>query len=189
VEIDVFFSYVPGLRDELTERMLQHWKGLGYSPIVLTPESLKCSDFDFQSARRIYADATARSGIYILTDDDMECITDPDLGLQAMEEHPDFGIISAFPANCTIQRWTPENYEAFEDLSVSEHVSVGGIRIIRKGALIKGWPPQTEKGYDREHGEAMRVGGYRVGYSQHFRAIHHGEGISTLYPKAEATYA
>lgn len=163
--------------------MRKNWLGLGVNLRLLSPKKLGCSDSDFQKLRRAAADVLAKDAIYILTDDDVEPITPIALGLQAMEAHPEFAIISAFPANCNISRWTPVDYEPFEDMSVMEHYSVGGIRICRRGAMFKGWPLQTGQGYDTEHCEQLRTCGYRVGYSQHFRMTHHGEGKTTVWNK------
>lgn len=163
--------------------MRKHWLGLGVNLRLLTPKILGCSDFDFQLNRRACAEAMAKDPIYILTDDDCEPITPIDLGLKAINEHPEFAIVSAFPANCVIHRWTPADYEPFEDMSVMEHTSVGGIRIIRRGSMYKGWPEQVGNGYDKEHCEQLRQCGYRVGYSQHFRMVHHGEKNTTIWGK------
>lgn len=179
---EVFFCSVSD-RGGLAEKMRKNWLGLGVNLRLLTPKKLGCSDFDFQKLRRAAADVFAKNEIYLLVDDDCEPITAIDLGLQAMESHPEFAIISAFPANCNIGRWTPENYEPFEDMSVTEHHDVGGIRICRRGSMVKGWPEQTRNGYDPEHCEQLRACGFRVGYSQHFRMIHHGENNSSIWGK------
>ncbi len=181
-KVEVFFSTCDP-RNGLAEKMLAHWQGLDVQIKVLTPKLLGCDNFSFQKLRRAAADVMAKNIFYILTDDDIQLITPLELGIQALREHNDFGIISAFPSNCNISRWTPENYEAFEDMSVTEHHDVGGLRFIRRGSMLKGWPEQYRKGYDAEHCEAMRSSGYRTGYSQHCRAVHHGEGNSSLYPK------
>lgn len=163
--------------------MRKYWLGLGVNLRLLTPRKLGCSDIQFQKLRRAAADVLAKDPIYLLVDDDCEPITPIDLGIRALEEHPDFAMVSAFPSNCAIHRWTPEGYEPFEDMSVMEHYSVGGIRIIRRGCMIKGWPEQTRAGYDSEHCEQLRNCGFRVGYSQHFRMLHHGEGKTTVWDK------
>lgn len=175
--IQVFFTTC-GSRNGLAEKMLDHWKGLDVDLKVLTPKLLGCTPLSFQKLRRAAAEAMARDIYYVVADDDCEVTTSLQLGIDAILNHPDFGIISAFPANCNIHRWTPEDYEPFEDLSVMEHYSVGGIRIMRRGCMVKGWPEQEGKGYDREHCEAMRNSGFRVGYSQFFRMVHHGEGLN-----------
>lgn len=172
----VFFCTC-GSRNGLAEKMLDHWKGLDVDLKVLTPKLLGCDALSFQKLRRAAAEVMARDSFYVVTDDDCELITPLELGLEAIKSHDEFGMISAFPSNCNISRWTPEDYEPFEDMSVTEVHSVGGIRIIRRGSMLKGWPEQDGRGYDREHCQAMRNSGFRTGYSQFLRMIHHGEGL------------
>lgn len=67
-------------------------------------------------------------------------------------------------------------------MEVMEHISVGGIRFCRKG-LIEKWPPRDAEcmGYDLIHSDALRDVGYRVGYLQHVRMEHLGEGKTELW--------
>jgi hypothetical protein len=177
---EVFFCSVNS-RNGLTEKMYEHWLGLGVSIRPLSPRNFNCTNFDFQRLRRAYADAFAHNEIYLLVDDDVEAITDYQIGIKALEEHPEFAIISAFPSNCNISRWTPENYQVFEDLDVTEVNDVGGLRVIRRGCMKNGWPEQSRVGYDLEHCTALRKAGYKVGYSNHFKCLHHGEHKSQLW--------
>ncbi len=148
----------------------------------------------FQIRRRIDAEEKSASDIYILTDDDMlpmskTIISD---GLALMAKYPEFGILSAFPASASIHPWMPEKYEweaaaqrgmarfPIVNDDVMEHVSVGGLRFCRKG-IVQKWPDFTGPGYDKEHCEAIRVAGYRVGYMLNVKANHLGEGFSTTW--------
>lgn len=151
----------------------------------LTPQRLGCGDYAFQKIRRAAADVMAKGEIYLLVDDDVEPVTNISIGVDALITHPQFAMLSAWPVNASIHRWTPEKYDVFESLQVTEHFSVGGLRVVRRGCMTKGWPEQKHKGYDTEHCEQLRVAGWRVGYSQFLRMIHHGEGKSDLYPKIE----
>jgi hypothetical protein len=177
--MEVFFCSAPhsAHRAEIATQMRAIWSALdGVKLVDLTPRILGCDHFSFQKLRRAAADVMAKNEFYILTDDDCEPITDFNIALGAIREHPEFAILSAWPENASIQRWTPEDYTPYEDLAVMEHHSTGGIRMTRRGSMIKGWPEQLHNGYDAEHCQWLRHSGYRVGYSQHFRMIHHGEG-------------
>ena len=130
-------------------------------------------------------------------------------GIACLRLHPNFGIVSAWPVNAKINRWEPSEdtmrclvcfgmrratgcgncggsgvfsytYQPFEDLTVMEHHSVGGLRFCRKGALTE-WPEQDGPGYDQAHCQALRKEGYRSGYSQHARATHLGEGKTEVW--------
>jgi hypothetical protein len=184
-KLEVFFCTAPQSegRSAIAAGMLDWWRSQDVRLRVVTPELAGCELEKFQRWRRIYSDVMAGSDIYILTDDDMQPVTDWRIGVEAMIEHEDFAIISAFPANCTINRWTPEDYDTYEDLDVMEHHSVGGLRVMRRGSMVKGWPKQDGIGYDGIHCESLRESGFRVGYAQHFRAIHLGEGCSDIWLK------
>jgi hypothetical protein len=181
----VFFCSAPDTdeRAELAERMFRHWQGLDVDLRLLTPDVLDCSPFEFQRERRVFAEKTAPDWFYIVADDDYEMTTPIDLGINALNINMDFAILSAWPQNAHISRWTPENYEPVETLTVMEHTDVGGVRFMRKGCFNKGWPKQTRWGYDREQAEMLRATGWRVGYSIHCRGIHHGEGHTTIWDK------
>lgn len=181
---EVFFCTC-GSRDGLAEKMREHWLGLNVNLRVITPKILGCDNFSFQKIRRAAAEVMAKSEIYILADDDCSLITPLELGIQALRSRDDFALVSAFPANCNIERWTPEDHEPYEDMNLMEHYSTGGIRIIRRGCMVKGWPEQVRVGYDSEHCEALRSSGYRVGYAQHCRMEHWGEGKSSIWPNPE----
>lgn len=180
--LEVFFCTCPQTerRQDIASTCQAIWEVMDVELTVLTPQRIGCSDFDFQKKRRMVADLWATNDIYVLTDDD--CIPyDIEKAVHALHAHPEFGIISLWPQNATIQLWTPESYQVLEDLEVTEHHDVGGVRICRKGSMQKGWPPQYRRGYDAEHCEAIRASGYRVGYSQHARMMHLCEGDSSLY--------
>lgn len=185
--IECFFCSSPqsSQREELAQHMFDFWKnqpGIILRP--LDPWVLGCSDRAFQRERRIYAEENAQGEIYILTDDDMEPETSIlekwiSEGVKILAKHPDFAILSAWPANANIVPWTPEEYRPKENSMVLEHVSVGGLRFIRKGA-IQGWPDQKGSSYDTEQCESIRKDGLRVGYFKNLKAVHHGEGKSSL---------
>lgn len=188
--MEVFFCTCPITeeRKSIAQSCLAIWKVMDVELTVLSPYSLFCSKSDFQRQRRIVADELAKRDVYILADDD--CIPhNIDKGIRALRSHPDFGILSLWPENANIVRWTPEGYEIQEDLEVMEHYSVGGIRICRKGAMLKGWPQQSGLGYDAEHCDALRASGWRVGYSQHSRMFHLGEGKSEVWSQSSSQVA
>lgn len=109
-----------------------------------------CCIADFQRERRIYADEVSQTDPYILADDD--CLLPSYLELfqavnvfryyneRILRDSNRFAVLSLIPSNAPISEWTPEDYTPFSDDIVMEHVSVGGIRICRKG-LLKNWPP------------------------------------------------
>lgn len=196
MDLEVFWCSHPTTseRAAIAARTLELWQKVPYTHLqILTPGNLNVTPHEFQRERRIYADEAAQGPFYILTDDDCLPIeADISLrafrhslaiGLETLKGHPEFAILSAFPANATIHRWTPppEKYLPYEDLQVMEHVSVGGLRVIRRGSMTKGWPPlDSNLHYDALHCSALRAAGWRVGYCQFFRCDHLGEGKSTL---------
>lgn len=131
-------------------------------------------------------------------------------GLETLGRYGDrpnrFAILSAFPENATINPWTPgeevvvcycgKNYtcpschgrghyrepvHVFEDLEVMEHVSVGGLRFCRRG-VMEAWPQRDPDaaGYDLIQADTLRGLDWKVGYLQHVRYTHLGEGHSDL---------
>ena len=179
---EVFLCSAPRTEERVSIARSIHewWKAQPVKLIILTPRSVGCDGFEFQSIRRKIAESISNAD-YIVADDDCLPMSDFEFGFEALASHQDFGIISAWPANASIARWTPEDYIPFEDSKVREVNDVGGIRVCRKGAMSKGWPPQTRKGYDPEHCQALRMAGYRVGYSLEFKMQHLGEGNSDLW--------
>ena len=177
--IDVFFCSVPG-REDVTLAGLASW-GARPGIRILEPNLLGVSAFEFQKERRVWAEKYSTGPYYVVTDDD--CV--PPLGewlseaTAIMDRHPEFAILSLMPENATIQRWTPENYDAFEDDEVMEHIDVGGVRVCRKGMLTE-WPEQTKRTYDREQCTAIRDKGFRCGYYRHITQVHLGEGRTSL---------
>lgn len=126
--------------------------------------------------------------VYILTDDDMEPLFYFNKAVKIMLDRPWFGTLSAWPENATINRWTIEGYNVFEDQEIMEHIDVGGLRFVRKGAC-RLFPQQTRIGYDREHCFGMRISGFRVGYFKNLHAVHHGEGASDIWGIPQKTFA
>lgn len=148
---------------------------------TITPQILECNAFEFQSKRRIYADEHAKSDVYVLADDDVLLPSQsPVKGMiELMKRYPQFVILSLYPSNANIMPWTPEGYEPIRNNEVMEHVSVGHVRFHRKD-VVKNWPAQTRAGYDTEECEQIRKEGGRVGYALQFKAVHLGEGVSSL---------
>jgi len=146
----------------------------------VTVEVLSGKGREWQSKRRQEAESRATGEVYCCADDD--CLpgfssVDDLIGL--FRAYPDFAILSAWPSNCDIQRWTPEGYRAHHGPDIEEHVSVGGIRFVRKGAQAE-WPPQEGNWYDRTQADWLREHGWRVGLLTNKQCIHLGEGFSTL---------
>lgn len=170
-------------RASLARQTLLWWKSQkGVKLHTLNPSIVGCTAGEFNRERRRWAELRASGLAYIVVDDDClplsgECI---DAGVTALLAHPEFAILSAFPVNCNISRWTPENYESFEDLQVMEHVDVGGLRFVRKGAMTD-WPEMSGPAYDRIQCDWLRKHGWRVGYAQHSRYKHLGEGASDIW--------
>ncbi len=135
-----------------------------------------------QRERRIVAENAAIGGVYCLADDD--CVPPANLDLDEVrlifETHPEFGMLSLLPAPAILQKWT-EFGSVMETGKVEEHVSVGGIRFIRKGAMPD-WPEQQGAGYDRTHADRMREAGFRVGYLKSLPpCLHVGDGRSAIW--------
>jgi hypothetical protein len=124
---------------------------------------------EWQRNRRIQAEGLAAGEVYILADDDMLPIGDG----WAKADPGAFAIASAYPLPATINRWTPLNYQPLE----GEHVSVGGIRVCKRGAMQE-WPEMDVEtpGYDAIQCEWLRHKGHRVGYHPKLKAVHLGEG-------------
>jgi hypothetical protein len=155
---------------------------------VITPMLLGCTNKEFQKERRVYAEKTAVSEVYVVADDDCLLSGGPtdfwaQRVLQLFKTYEDFAILSAWPVNCNIQPWTPEGYEPVHDSFVMEHYSVGGIRFCRAGAM-RDWPEQRGSGYDGSQCEWLRSAGWRVGYLRSAcDMLHLGEGrdLSTIW--------
>lgn len=193
--VDVFWCSAPKgkEREAIAERSLDWWRGVDCVKVhIVTPSALHCDIGDFNRLRRVYSDKAAATDPYILTDDDCFPVCSEDgteshsafrdyleRGVETLRRHPDFAILSWWPINATINRWT--EIEAFEDLQVTEHVSVGGIRMCRKGHILC-WPQSDGVGYDRTQADYIRKIGRKVGYFQHLRMKHEGEAKSTLWP-------
>lgn len=180
------------LRGLMYKLIYQRW--LMESARVIT--EIRCnSDEDqigFQRLRRIKAEEKSVSEYYVLADDD--CLLENmepclDKAVDIMERHPDFAILSWRPINATIIPWEPIPEEngclvsgrVHVDKEVSEHSSVGGIRLIRKGAMTY-WPDMepNRKNYDHIHCGKLRQLGWRSGYFNTLRQLHIGRHYSTI---------
>ena len=181
--IDVFFCSMQGalpIRQQMLNLCLKRWES---EPISMIHICGSLGYEGFQLKRRQDSEKYSHGDIYSCADDDCFPQSEPfvEKAVEIMEKHQQFGILSLWPSNCIINHWSPgDGYEVFEDDEVMEHVSVGGIRFCRKG-IVKEWPPQTGKGYDREHCEAIRAAGYKVGYFKNLKMNHLGEGYSTVW--------
>ncbi len=188
--IDVFLCHVPGthLRNSMYNLCRIRWEGEGGARIRhLNPKRLGVTAYEFQRSRRIFADDHAESEIYVVADDDILLEADPVVGRgeTLMKAYPDFAVLSLAETKPDWKTWVPDwpEYKAFHDEAVTEHVSVGGVRFCRRGA-VKSWPPMDEgiKTYDHVHGQAVRDAGYRSGYFKHLHGLHLGRGYSTIWP-------
>lgn len=183
--IEVFFCTMPlsERRKTLASQMLAWWKDRQICDVkVVTPEVVGCDPCEFQRERRIYAESMAGAN-YILTDDDCELVSPKMIwnGFETLDNNNDFAMVSAYPLNANINPWTPEIYEPRTSAEVMEHVSVGGIRFVRIGAMTKGWPPLRSIGYDADHCQRIRECRFRSGYAMKVQMIHHGEGHSDIW--------
>ena len=205
--MNVFLCTCSGDRREMAQRCLDRWAALGFNPVILVTPNIKSlwtrghnvtlpawwtkatvivaevNKKEFQLARRVIADHLAETDPFVLADDD--CLPEYFGGGDACDialRHGRFAILSALPRNATIHPWTPTStiHEVYEDAEVLEHVSVGGIRVCRKGAL-KDWPPMDGPGYDAAQAEALRAIGRSVGYFKNLTCEHLGES-STVWP-------
>lgn len=147
----------------------------------LTPAIVGCMTAEFQRDRRIWADEHATSDPYFVVDDDcLLAAESPVPGLvDLMQRYPDFSIISAWPSNCTIGRWTPEDYSPLVNEDIWEHVSVGNVRCCRK-PVQQEWPALRSRGYDNDQCAQIRAEGHRVGLARNFKHVHLGEGYYGL---------
>jgi hypothetical protein len=151
---------------------------------------------EFQLKRRIEAEERSKTHIYVLADDD--CLLDGmnPIVLKAceiMDRHPQFAILSLWPVNSKLNNWRPSITElenncvdgsVYEDEEVLEHVSVGGIRFMRKGAM-KEWPPMKPgvPYYDSIQCQYLRNNGFRSGYFRDIRMNHLGRNYSSIDPQ------
>ena len=186
----VFVCHVMGSgesREKWLGLSLEAWSKFDVPVKLLMPDG-RINSIEFQRQRRIEAERQSREDFYILADDDCLPIGQSDYllkGIEILKRHPEFAILSPLPSNESIVEWTPaqeDNYTAFKDGEVFEHVSVGGIRFCRKGAMAD-WPPMGEgkKDYDRTQGDFLRLQGKRVGYMRYLKFEHLGKGVSTVW--------
>ncbi len=119
-----------------------------------------------------------------MADDDV--LLPPDFDLQEclrVFKASGFSTMSLMPSNCTIAEWTPDDYAPESTPDVMEHYAAGHIRFCRKGHM-RTWPPMGDgPGYDTIHGEQIRSQGGRTGYFRNHKALHLGEGYSSIWPK------
>lgn len=168
--------------DDAINLLVLRTPGAWLEPKDIRFTTLACTDTEFQVERRREAENMAMTDIYVLADDDCMPIglNFFEKGVKVMEGHPEFAILSAWPSNAVIHPWTPEEGTAFEDEDVMEHVSVGGIRFCRKGAMKK-WPKAHGAFYDREQADYLRGEGWSVGLMRQVRMNHFGESYSTVW--------
>lgn len=150
---------------------------------VINPASIGCHPTEFQRERRRWPDAHADGRYYVVADDDCLPQAQPffDEAIDILDRHPDFAILALRPRNSGVSPLALRGHPGFswEDDEVFEFPSVGGIRFCRPGVLgPDDWPPLTRPNYDREHSEAIRAKGFKVGYYKHLTCLHIGEGYS-----------
>lgn len=194
--MDIFISHIPGMgREAMLQQVLHRWMRVDCADRrihILTPPRY-ISAYEFQMWRRVLAEERAHGPAYILADDD--CLLHWGNDVDSLADtllKTEFAILSVWPANATIQRWTPEDYKPVEDDKVMEHVSVGGIRFCQRlgrhkyGVSVPWvWPKQLGPGYDAEHCAALRFYGWRVGYFKNAKMDHLGEGQSTVWKEQQ----
>ena len=131
---------------------------------------------DFQRTRRIEADERANDETYIVADDD--CLP---IGLDFIP-----CVLHLARLNQGYGIFSPEMVREKRTRSITgasqvfRWAGVGGIRICRKG-IIKDWPEQTRKGYDREHCDTIKRLGLDCGIMRNVEFNHLGEGWSKLW--------
>lgn len=123
------------------------------------------------------------SEIFILSDSDMLPFTKEqvELGIQTIEDNPEFAILSAWPEPHWIDSIQLEGRQVVNNEDVQETYSCGGFRFCRKvpGLIC---PPDLVKGYDgRFCRHLWREHGMRVGYLKKVKAFHLGAHCSTLW--------
>lgn len=184
MKLDVYWCSCPQTkeREEIAIRTLEWWNKRDVILHITTPRAISCSLLDFNLHRRIYAETYSESDPYIVTDDD--CI--PDIydfapAVDVLLHHPEFSILSWWPENANIEKWT--EIKSYEDSQVLEHVSVGGIRMCRKGHIVH-WPEADSPGYDRTQADEIRRRGRKVGFFKEFSMLHLGEGKSEIWKQS-----
>lgn len=200
MNVDVFISMPeyrePGrafkFRQECQRAVFEWWLQLQKTEpglfVKIRPQYPSNGMFQFQRDRRLEAEQNASTDLYIVADDDcvpdrwstiVECL---ELAQNASAASQ-FPVLSLWPSNSTLHPWTPEGYEVYRDKDFEEHVSVGGIRICRKGVVTEPWPPMNDgvRGYDSIQAGHIRNLGYRVGYYKNFLMNHWGRNYSTTW--------
>ncbi len=181
--MQVFFCSIGGdvIRYKMAQLCVEWWIQDGNEVTIVNPEKLGCTVEAFQSVRRIWANQHAKDTVYVLADDDCLPVTPgfTESMLQLMDQYPSAGILTPWPTNAVIQRWTPEGYQPLEDDNVMEHISTGNIRFSRKHHLS--WPAQRRSGYDMEHCAMLREDGLISGYARNIKMNHLGEGYTQTW--------
>lgn len=179
------------LRHSMLMLAIRRWKAEKYNRVqVLRPKRFT-DPVLFQRERRIMAEnmVVFDPNFYVLADDDCMPSAGADVryAKAILHQHPEFAILSYMPDNEFIVRWTPEGYQAFVDQDVLEHVSVGGIRVMRAGIVNEDMPPMNGPGYDAIQADWLRSKGYRVGYFRNITMCHIGKGYSTVWKNQSAS--
>lgn len=141
-----------------------HWAGKLIKPL---------ERFHIEAKR--YAEATAKSDIYVVFDDDQLILGKDwlDKGLRVMEKHPEVGMASAW----MITGEVPEGDKADEHFW--ESGSIGCPYFVRKGILID--TPETPiAGYDTDLTNYVKSKGWKTGFMRHVRYNHLGSRYSQL---------
>jgi hypothetical protein len=179
---------VPALRYRMCQLVKERWTFEPYTKVSYIRRDRLMDKTAFQRERRIIGEQRAHShkSYYVLSDDDCYPMERRGIceAIKIADAHPQFAILSWMPDNEYVVHWTPEGYKTWVDEDVLEHVSVGGIRLVRRGILKGDWPPMNGTGYDNTQCDWIRSLGYRVGYFRKLTMLHLGKGWSTVWGKS-----
>ena len=129
----------------------------------------------FATASLQWAERYAKSGIYIIANDDT-LIYGQDFvenGLKIMEKYPDLGCVSGAVTNGDqFQLDGPE---------ITEIHAVGGLVFLRKG-LVTEFPPLEDCFWDGERHKQVVEKGFRSGYTKMCPYLHMGANFSVANP-------
>lgn len=178
--------YVPKMRTLSEERKkiedvaLAWMEKIAPGEITVIEQPPHLSDAAFNRKWRQYAfDSVCET--FVLADSDMICFDRKHLerGLELIESHREFAILSAYPEPCKINKWKPRDYRPHEDDECFEHYAVGGFRFCR--SLKISAPDHGVRDYDRYFCKELRDHNRRVGYLKNVRAFHLGQHATAIW--------
>ena len=198
---DVFIRYAPQnrLRYLLSEAVLERWymepvelhvlaqsgyfssprhAQQGELPSHIHPPEYLNAEGRFWTAAKQYAEDNAKSEIYVVADDDQLIIGKDWVkrGVEILEVHPEFGLLSAWSVNGEVQETADGDEQIFTIQS-----SVGCPYFMRKGA-IKKFPESEGNQQDTAMCEALWQKGWKYGFIRGLRFNHLGYEYSTIAP-------